>query len=559
MDGREEDARADDRSETTDGRPRVEAFRQIVIWPLQLMPREGDDRPPWERLIEANGPWSELQDDFPADPSLYQERHYREFVAFLPHVRRFLYGERATSSGQTTYGESPIRIFRRTDVARVRVTLPDDGRAIELDLVHVDLYFFYDVDVVIPVVEIAAEDLSLADAQEIVYRFGRAYPAGWDETGRPMNCFRTVEWLAADGSVLATSDDDARGRFMAAVCRHQTTALSAHWEWLLAPLSLDPTRDPSVAAYRQLEFHRMPMMAFLALDDPRGLSRPDAMRLAFASAPGHPDELPYGTEFLADFEREHCLDRFHDASRRDGWTDTRLMCSGQAFVAVGDAASRFYGDAERGFLSQFRHQFFLTGLIAHFHRASLLMLQDRLVTTMNRLDPRRRESVGRFRHDIRATLEVFLRFTHRYYFSEISDQAPIREVFRLWTRQLGTERLYQELREEISDMAGYLETDLLRRQAVTILQLTVVTLFSQIGMLATGFLGMNIFAWAEAAPLEKLGIFLAVAIPSALVTLYTVFKARRLAFFLDSLANEKLTWKAKFAALREIWRSGPIG
>ncbi|WP_265937392.1 hypothetical protein [Siculibacillus lacustris] len=42
-------------------------------------------------------------------------------------------------------------------------------------------------------------------------------------------------------------------------------------------------------------------------------------------------------------------------------------------------------------------------------------------------------------------------------------------------------------------MASDLETDLLPRRAVTILQLTVVTLFSQIGMLATGFLGMNIF------------------------------------------------------------------
>ena len=106
-------------------------------------------------------------------------------------------------------------------------------------------------------------------------------------------------------------------------------------------------------------------------------------------------------------------------------------------------------------------------------------------------------------------------------------------------------------------MAGYLETDLLRRQAVTILQLTVVTLFSQIGMLATGFLGMNIFGWAEAEPGTKVGIFLAVLIPSALITFYTVLKARRLAFFLDTLANEKLGWKAKWRALGEIWKSGP--
>ncbi|MCE1237635.1 MAG: CorA family divalent cation transporter [Hyphomicrobiales bacterium] len=538
-------------------RPHVEAFRQIVVWPLQLMPNEGDRGPAWERLLAANGPWRELQDDFPEDASLYQERHYREFVAFLPHVRRFLYGERA-SGARAVYGESPMRIFRRDDVARLRLFPESERTPYELDVVHVDLYFFYDVDVVILVVEIEGGDMALSDAQEIVYRLGRAYPAGWDALGAPLNCFRRVEWLGRDGDVLSASDDRDRARFMEAVCRRQATALSAHWQWLLAPLSIDPCERPPVAAFRQLEFHRMPIMVYVALDDPRLMTRADAMRLAFASSPGEPDDLPYGAEFLGDFEEKHCWDRFHDPARRSAWTDTRLMCSRQALVVVGDARRPFFLDAERGALAQFRHQFFLVGLIAHFHRASLLMLSDRLVSTMNRLDPTRRESVGRFRHDIRATLEVFLRFTHRYYFSEISDQAPLREVFDLWRAQLGTARLYEELREEISDMAGYLETDLLRRQAVTILQLTVVTLFSQIGMLATGFLGMNIFGWAEADVATKVFIFFAALIPSAGITFYTVLKARRLAFFLDALANEKLDWKARWASLREIWSTKPL-
>lgn len=546
-------------TEATAGRPHVEAFRQIVVWPLQLMPSGPGEPPHWERLAgDPTGPWCELEDDFPADASLYQERHYREFVAFLPHVRRFLYGERANRSGRTTYGESPIRIFRRTDVAAVRVHLDETAAPLTLSVVHADLYFFYDVDVVILVVEIEGHDLPLPLAQEIVYRFGRAYPAGWDTDGTALNCFHSVEWLARDGAVLATSDYAARERFMASVCRHQTTAISRHWEWLLSPLSPDPAERVPVAAYRQLEFHRMPIMVWLALDDPRALTRADAMRLAFANAPGAPETAPYGTDFLADFERTYCYDRFHDPSRRDAWSDTRVLCSGQALVVVGDASRPFFLDSERGQLAQFRHQFFVVGLIAHFHRAALLMLQDRLVTTMNRLDPAKRESVGRFRHDIRATLEVFLRFTHRYYFSEISDQAPLRDVFRLWSGHLGTHRLYEELREEINDMASYLETDLLRRQAVTILQLTVVTLFSQIGMLATGFLGMNVFDYGASEPITKVLIFLAALIPSAGITFYTVVKARRLAFFLDSLANEKLGWKAKLETLRAVWRRHPL-
>lgn len=534
--------------------PHVEAFRQIVIWPLQLMPTPAG-RVPWEALLDEDGDrrWHELDDDFPADSRLYQERHYREFVAFLPHVQRFLYGERASRTDRTTYGDSPIRIFRRDDVAAVRITPTRGAAPLTLRVVHVDLYFFYDVDVAILVVEIEGGGLDLAVVQDVIYRFGRAYPAGWEADGVATNCFEAVEWLDAEGRSLAASDYQSDQKYKASVCRHQTTAISSHWEYLLEPMVPNQSDARSASRYRQLEFHRMPIMAFLALDDPRRLTRADHMRLAFAGAPGRNEGLPYGEAFLGDFEKTYCYDRFHDPER-PGWTDTRILCSGQAFVAVGEAGRPLFTDGERGFLAQFRHQFFLTGLVAHFHRSALLMMSDRLVATVSRLDPSKKESVARFRHDIRVTLEIFLRFTHRYYFSEISDQAAIRDVFRLWSGHLGTERLYQELREEINDMSSYLETDLLRRQAVTILQLTVVTLFSQIGMLATGFLGMNIFGWAEAATFDKVAIFLMVLIPSATITFYTVYKARRLADFLDALADERLSWRTRFKALSQVWK-----
>lgn len=187
--------------------PHVQGFRQIVIWPLQLMPTPSG-RAPWESLLadDGAGRWRELEDDFPEDSALYQERHYREFVAFLPHVQRFLYGERASRSGRSTYGDSPIRIFRRDDVAAVRVTPTRGAEPLTLRVVHVDLYFFYDVDVTILVVEIEGSDLPLATVQDLIYRFGRAYPAGWEVDGVATNCFDTVEWLDAEGRQLAASD-----------------------------------------------------------------------------------------------------------------------------------------------------------------------------------------------------------------------------------------------------------------------------------------------------------------------------------------------------------------
>ena len=125
---------------------RVHQFRQILIWPLQLMPLKPGLplENHWEYLTNTpNSRWDELEDDFPADAAQYQERHYREFVAFLPHVQRFLYGERASRSGRSTYGESPIRILRRSDICAARLHFRGDPQPLEIAIVHIVLYFFF--------------------------------------------------------------------------------------------------------------------------------------------------------------------------------------------------------------------------------------------------------------------------------------------------------------------------------------------------------------------------------------------------------------------------------
>jgi len=87
-------------------------FRQIMVWPLQLMPlRAGDQVQRHFEALEQVGPdnpWREVQDEFTGDPTQFQERHYREFVTFLPYVQRFLYGQGRSSSTLRGYGESPI-------------------------------------------------------------------------------------------------------------------------------------------------------------------------------------------------------------------------------------------------------------------------------------------------------------------------------------------------------------------------------------------------------------------------------------------------------------------
>src|SRR5689334_14181275 len=102
----------------------VRHFRQHLVWPLQLMPAaEGSQiHKHWEALATPGpgNPGSEGADESTGDPTCFAERHYREFVAFLPHVQQFLYGER--ESGRAGYGASPMRVFRRRDIAAMRVT-----------------------------------------------------------------------------------------------------------------------------------------------------------------------------------------------------------------------------------------------------------------------------------------------------------------------------------------------------------------------------------------------------------------------------------------------------
>ena len=158
-----------------------------------------------------------------------------------------------------------------------------------------------------------------------------------------------------------------------------------------------------------------------------------------------------------------------------------------------------------------------------------------------------------FKRDIRGLKEIFLRFTHRYWYHEVSDQLQAKALYRLCHEHLASERMYCEVRDEIEEMNKYLDSDSIRRQANMVIRLTVVTIFGLIGTVATGFLGMNLFAEADASLLHRLGFFAAVFIPTVALTFYTISKAKRLADFLDALSDEALPLKVKAGALLQVW------
>jgi hypothetical protein len=537
----------------------VRHLRQVLLWPLRLIPANpGDDprrHPPWQLLRDMGdtSPWHEHADEYQAGAGSFHERHYNEFVTFLPYVQRFLYGDgRARRAGADAVGGSPMRVFRRRDIAAVRVQPSPGDTPLVLQVVHVDLYFFHGVDVVLLNVEVAADELPLALAQELMYRFGRAYPGGWDAQGQALNCLAGVEWLDAAGAVLAHSDAQQRETFLAHVAEHRAPRIAAHWDFVLAPLVNHHSGAPGPLRFRQIEYYRMPMMAYLAVDSPRQLTRGDFVRLGLVSSSGDA-ALALGEHQLAEFERQFCYDRF--------WIDagaapnTRFLCSGLSLVVVGDASSPFYRCGDRGVLSQFRHQHFLLFLIAHFQKASLLMASDQLAEALTALDISRPDSIKRFKRQIRQSYVAFLGFTHRYWFHEVSEQAQVKALFHMCTRHLQIDTLYEEVKDRIRDMNGYLDADALRRQANTVVRLTVVTIFGMIGTISTGFLGMNLIAEADAPLARRALIFFGVLGLAAAVTVYTMVKSKRLSDFLDVVSDERLPAWTKLKSFAEVWRT----
>jgi hypothetical protein len=107
-----------------------------------------------------------------------------------------------------------MHVFRRKDITALRLTLRPGQTPVLLHIVHIDLYFFDDLDLIQLNVEVRATDLPLGTVRDILFHFGRAYPSGWDEDGDGLHNVHLAEWLAPDGSVVARSDTERREKFL---------------------------------------------------------------------------------------------------------------------------------------------------------------------------------------------------------------------------------------------------------------------------------------------------------------------------------------------------------
>ena len=138
-------------------------------------------------------------------------------------------------------------------------------------------------------------------------------------------------WRRRRAGKSLTATRSARRR-----CEAPATRFADHWTYLLRPMVRHHTGEPGIVRYRQIEFSRMPLCAYLAMDDARSLTRADFVRLGLVARPEESEALPFSPRYLKDFEERYCHDPYWN-EEATGKPGTRYMTTAQVMTDCGAA------------------------------------------------------------------------------------------------------------------------------------------------------------------------------------------------------------------------------
>ncbi len=495
------------KAESKESNKLVRDFREILIWPLQLRPptiKQGWFSKLIRQLVKS-GNWTAREDLYDRNTTHQESTRYAELVYFHPFVQRFIYKK-----------NTPVRLFVRDDINKVRAHVRYNDKKedinidkhLELIVDRVHLYLFKDMEIAILTLEVSGTDIELIEAQIFLDQFRRAYPPYWDNN-RGGHCPVKVEWEDKSGHSLAVSDYNEKDKYLNFVNKHKQPLTARHWLYLLAPLKPyygEGTDNNESFYFKHIVDDRIPHMCYLAFDNPIELTCGDFMRIGFADEPGNSYTLPYAEGFMKDFKKNYCYDRFWGYDMNcpaTDWLRMRYILTGYGFTMIGptnkQGGRNFYCDAEGGALAHFRHHYFQMGLVAHFHKAALLVFLDRLSKDIEKYNESKPDQFREFYKKTRNTLGNLLLFTSRYWFPDLSNQVQGQELFHLWSKHLGTQALFNQVSKEARDVYDFLEMREQRKQTDTSVRLTVVATVGLILALLIGFFSMEIIV----APLKS--------------------------------------------------------
>jgi hypothetical protein len=475
----------------------VRGFEVTFLWPLRLIP-DGDLKTRREDQNQVGDKWLQQYAGYIAQathqaggrasdspvswqPAEYFDRakrgaplgdqagQYAEFVYFHPYIHRIFF-ERQSHTACLLLTRSDIR------AVRVRLRHEDDAPVWRLTASDVRLFLFppgiaiASVRLSGPPCEVSrnpaakARPFCLADALDFLDYVRHVYPPWWavdGSCGIPGQAPPSFEWLGADGQPIGErSDFESIGPYLDHVRDNRTVPVAAHWRSFLRPLLPDPGEDQRKSAgdclyFAQLEDDRIPLLAWLSVDDPEKISPGDWFRLAFCDDHGDSRSYPFSGPWLERTSANVFYDRFWNPPA----FNTRYACCGYAFTAVGkDSDDKF----TRHVRNHMARHYYLLAVLAHLQKASLLYFWQNLseiVQEFASAPAAKKESRQELRSNQRWLLQDLTDFVSRFYFIEVSNQLQARELFELWHRSLGIEQLYKEVRDQMEFVARVIETN----------------------------------------------------------------------------------------------------
>ena len=437
---------------------KVSLFRQIHHMPL-VWQGEGDflideickdlTKTPksWCEIENPLRALSKSRDD--ADPDVFNE-----VVYFHDFARDFLY----------PHGKNPaFRLFEKRNPGTITASFANNGGTHDFTIERLTLHIFRTKTAILTVETLhKAQEapINLAQVQTIIDHFRRSYTPFWNDE-HPSKVPTKLE--LSDGTKATKQKQSEMIKALEdnfGACAD--APLLEPWASWLERLNLKDWRDPND--------ERVPVMSFILLKKTEGSNRDtlnqirksDWFRLAEADESGK--EYAYNPAFLARLEAGFFYDRFMPDPLMPDYLATRHIFGGAHYcvVSVDDVQndpknSNFPRDIIQ---THFRRHYEKMALAARFEFASLLAFSARITNAVKPLeDPKAsKHTRDRFRADILTIHEEFLEFTHRYHFTGISSQIQASEMFKHWRTSQDLDRLYQDVKDEITSASQYAQT-----------------------------------------------------------------------------------------------------
>ncbi len=443
-----------------------------------------------EGLITAKDSQWEKCDNPWASP-LPKEKIWQARVYFHPFVRRFLFDPQR------------VRWLQRCDINSMQVKLPNAEATVTLKVERCLLALFQP-DIACLLLELdyrcGTDDqpaaLSIEQLQWMLNRLRRTYPSNFPYTQPDKQPKSSVTLLNSGGKPIGDPGfyepeyyEDSLD--CAANNESWKPGWAQHWKTLLHPLNPDKTQENGWGI-RQFGDDSAAIMSYIALDDVRALNRGHWVRLCFADKHAD-DSLPYAKHFLRDFEAKHCFDRYWYKGSKDkilsdsNKNPSRIMNCGYAFTYAGNQNDKeFFAEAA---LFNFRHIYVFMGLIAHMQRAALLAASHRLT---HMVDRDKGDITLPDRDKVREFYDQFVEFTQVYWFDEVTPQEQGQQIFAQWQQHLRIQPLYNEVRQELRDLAEYSELRASNQLNDNVARLGLASLVLAALAVLSGLLGMNI-------------------------------------------------------------------